>query len=105
MEELQMAKTFKYDSLPAVETTSGKLRGYFFDKTYVFKGIPYAQAKRFQMPEKVTPWEGEFEAASYGMVCPMLTQDEPRGELFVPHRYWPQSEHCQNLNIWTKISR
>jgi len=102
MEELQMAKTFKYDSLPAVETTSGKLRGYFFDKTYVFKGIPYAQAKRFQMPEKVTPWEGEFEAASYGMVCPMLTQDEPRGELFVPHRYWPQSEHCQNLNIWTK---
>ena len=21
--------------------------------------------------------------------------------LLVPHRYWPQDEHCQNLNIWT----
>ena len=19
----------------------------------------------------------------------------------VPHRYWPQDEHCQSLNIWT----
>jgi len=97
-----MAKIFMYDEIPAVKTTAGALKGYFFDKTYVFKGIPYARAGRFQMPEKVTPWEGELEVASYGMVCPMLHQDEPRGELFVPHRYWPQSEHCQNLNIWTK---
>ena len=21
----------------------------------------------------------------------------------VPHRYWPMDEHCQNLNIWTKV--
>jgi len=97
-----MAKRFEYDTIPAVQTTAGKLRGYFFDKTYVFKGIPYAQAKRFQMPQPVTPWEGEREAASYGMVCPMLRQDEPKGELFVPHRYWPMDEHCQNLNVWTK---
>jgi len=96
-----MAKIFKYDDIPAVTTTAGKIRGYFFDKTYIFKGIPYAQAERFQMPKKVTPWEGERETASYGMVCPMLRQDEPKGELFVPHRYWPFSEHCQNLNVWT----
>ena len=23
-------------------------------------------------------------------------------EVLVPHRYWPQNEHCQNLNIWTQ---
>ena len=95
-----MAKKFLYDELAPIETTGGKLQGYFFDKTYVFKGIPYAQAKRFQMPEEAK-WDGVFEAASYGMVCPLLKQDVPRGELFVPHRYWPQDEHCQNLNIWT----
>jgi len=97
-----MAKAFKYNSVPAVETTAGKVKGYFFDKTHIFKGIPYAQAQRFQMPTPVTPWEGEKETTSYGMVCPMLNQDVPRGELFVPHRYWPQDEHCQTLNVWTK---
>jgi para-nitrobenzyl esterase len=84
-----------------VQTKSGKLQGYFFDKTYVFKGIPYAQAKRFHMPEDATPWEGVREAASYGFVSPMLNRDNPSGELLVPHRYWPQDENCQNLNVWT----
>ena len=23
-------------------------------------------------------------------------------EVLVPHRYWPQDEHCQNLNVWTQ---
>lgn len=29
-------------------------------------------------------------------------QDNPTGEMKVPHMYWPQDEHCQTLNIWTK---
>jgi len=97
-----MAKIFKYDNIPPVQTTAGKIRGYFFDKTFVFKGIPYAQAKRFQMPTPVTPWEDERETASYGYVSPMLGEDQPTGELFVPHRYWIKNENCQNLNVWTK---
>lgn len=94
-------KTFRYDDVPVLETTSGKLKGYFYDGEYIFKGIPYAQAKRFQMPA-ASKWEGIKEATSYGFVCPLLNQDTPNGELLVPHRYWPQDEHCQNLNIWTK---
>lgn len=31
-----------------------------------------------------------------------MNQDTPSAELMVPHHYWPQDEHCQNLNIWTK---
>jgi len=97
-----MAKVFKYDSIPPVQTTAGKIRGYFFDRTYIFKGIPYAQAERFQMSTPPTPWEGERECASYGFVSPMLKEDQPTGELFVPHRYWIKNENCQNLNVWTK---
>lgn len=30
-----------------------------------------------------------------------MEHDEPGGELLVPHRYWPENEDCQNLNIWS----
>lgn len=97
-----MAKQFEYDSLPIVETKAGKLRGYRLDGTYIFKGIRYATAKRFQEPKEPEHWEGIREAASYGLVCPMLNQDNPQGELLVPHRYWPQGEDCLSLNIWSQ---
>lgn len=97
-----MAGQFQYDSLPVVETKAGKLRGYQWKGTYIFKGIRYARAKRFQLPEEAEPWEGVREAASYGFVCPMLTRDNPQGELLVPHRYWPQDEDCLSLNIWSQ---
>ena len=84
-----------------VETASGMVRGYLYDGYYVFKGIPYAKAKRFHAPQEVKPWQGIFDASSYGYVCPLLTNDRPNGELYVPHRYWPMDEDCQNLNVWT----
>lgn len=92
---------FSYDDVPVLETTGGKLKGYFYNGEYIFKGVPYAYANRFCMPEEIT-WEGVREAASYGFVCPLMMKDTPNAELMVPHRYWPQDEHCQNLNIWTK---
>lgn len=94
-------KTFCYDDVPVVETTSGKLKGYFYDGAYIYKGVPYAYAGRFQMPVP-SKWEGVKDATSYGFVCPLMAQDTPSAELMVPHRYWPMDEHCQNLNIWTK---
>ena len=47
------------------------------------------------------PWDGVKDALSYGYVCPLLTNDPPRGELYVPHRFWPMDENCLNLNVWT----
>lgn len=87
---------------PVVETTAGKLRGYQIDSTYIFQGVEYAYAERFQAPQPVKPWEGIKDALSYGFVCPLMHQETPNGELLVPHRYWPMNEHCQNLNIWTQ---
>ena len=95
-----MTKQFEYDSLPVIETKQGKIRGYKSNGVYIFKGIRYATAKRFQMPEEVKTWKGVKEAGSYGFISPTLEKDEPNGEILIPHRYWPQDEDCLNLNIY-----
>lgn len=87
---------------PVVQTKAGKLRGFEVDGTYIFQGIKYADAKRFQQPTEPKSWEGVKDALSYGYVCPLMSQDSPSGEVLVPHRYWPQDENCQYLNIWTQ---
>ena len=71
-----MAKTFRYDDVPVLQTTSGKLKGYFYDGEYIFKGVPYAHADRFQMPVPST-WEGDKDATSSGFVSPLIMQDTP----------------------------
>ena len=86
---------------PVVETPKGAIRGYHYDGVDHFLGIRYARAKRFQMPEPVGPWEGVKDAGSYGRICPVLSEPAPTGEVMTPHRFWPSSEHCQYLNVWT----
>ncbi len=86
---------------PVVEVKQGKLKGFFFDGVYRFLGVPYAKAKRFEMPEEPDSWEGIRNALAYGKICPILDDPTPNDEIVVPHRFWPDSEHCQNLNIFT----
>lgn len=98
-----MAKMFVCSKTePIVKTKAGKIRGFIIDGTYTFHGIKYANAKRFQAPTEVEPWEGVKDALSYGFVCPMLEPETAVGEIMVPHRYWPKDENCQYLNIWTQ---
>ena len=59
---------FKKGSV-VVETNKGKVRGYAYNGVSVFKGIPYAKAKRFHAPEPLEAWEGELDATSFGYVC------------------------------------
>ena len=97
-----MKQTFRCDSGAAmVHTAKGRIKGYQQNGLNIFKGIPYAKAKRFHSPEAVEKWDNIFDATSYGYVCPLLSLDRPSGELYVPHRYWPVDEDCLNLNIWT----
>ncbi len=86
---------------PIVETKQGKIRGYVYDGVFNFLGIKYAKAKRFQMPEEPDSWEGVKDALAYGLICPILVPPVPGEEVVCPHRFWPESEHCQNLNVWT----
>ena len=40
----------------------------FSEGAYIYRGVPYAYADRFQMPEE-TSWEGVKDATSYGGLC------------------------------------
>lgn len=62
-----MVKIFQYDEVPEIQTTSGRLKGYFYNGEYIFKGIPYAHAERFQMPSEAK-WDkpGERSGALVG---------------------------------------
>ena len=97
-----MEKQFRYDFETAVvKTDKGLVHGYEYDGIVIFKGIPYAKAKRFHDPEPADPWEGVREATGYGYVCPLLDRELPGSDLGTPHRIGVQNENCQNLNVWT----
>lgn len=87
---------------PVVETKAGLLRGYQVGSTFHFLGVQYASAKRFHMPEPVQPWEGVKDAHFFGPVCPLLDEENPQGDVMIPHRFWPKSEDCLSLNVWTQ---
>lgn len=86
---------------PLVQTARGPVRGYHYNGLDIFKGIPYAVARRFHAPEEVPVWEKPLDATNYGFVCPLMKIGKPGGEILTPHRYWVQDENCQNLNVWT----
>lgn len=87
---------------PVVSTAEGMLRGLIVDDTYIFRGIKYANAKRFHMPERIKPWEGVKDAIIYGPVCPEIQTVQPSDNYTVPHIFYPQDEDCQYLNVWTQ---
>ncbi len=101
MHKLTKQVVCTYDD-PVAETRQGRLRGVKIDSTYIFRGVKYADAKRFHMPEPVQPWEGIREAFQFGHVCCELNTPIPHDQYTVPHYFFPQSEDCQYLNIWTQ---
>lgn len=87
---------------PVIHTPDGMLRGSMEDATYVFRGIKYADAARFHMPEAVKAWAGIRDALVYGPVCPEIETVNPDDNFTVPHVFYPQDEDCQYLNVWTQ---
>ena len=87
---------------PVAQTPLGKLRGVKTEDAYIFRGIRYASARRFHMPEPAQPWEGIRDAIIYGFVCPEITTPVPHDQFTVPHVFYPQHEDCQYLNVWTQ---
>lgn len=87
---------------PVVQVEGGQIRGFRDGKTLVFRGVPYAEAGRFELPRRVKPWEGVKSAQMWGPVCPAPPQTTVSLDDFVfPHRYWIENEACQVLNIWS----
>lgn len=50
--------------------SSGGVSGYLENGIYTFKGIPYAEAGRFELPHAPEAWKGVRSSRSYGPVCP-----------------------------------
>jgi para-nitrobenzyl esterase len=82
-----------------VETAAGRVRGERRDDgTCVFRGIPYASARRWRRPEPVRPWSGERAALEFG---PQAPQQPGLLEAAFGVADWPMSEECLFLNVWT----
>src|SRR5579864_4554519 len=91
---------------PAIETTSGRVRGALESGVYVFRGIPYGAADRFQPPRPVEPWSGVRDAVQFGPAAPQMTTG--RRPPALEAALGPaasldqgQSEDCLVLNVWT----
>lgn len=83
------------------EVRQGRLRGVLSDGTFIFRGVPYAEAERFRMPRPPMAWSGVREAIVYGHVCPEIDTPIPHDQYTVPHYFYPQNENCHYLNVWT----
>lgn len=84
---------------PSVVISSGVYVGRNDDGVKTFKGIPYALAPvgnlRWRTPQPLKPGSKIYEAYYFGKSA---IQTEADSE---PASYYPQSENCLTLNVWT----
>lgn len=92
-------------SASTTQTKYGKVCGFIYKGVYTYKGIPFAQAKRFEMPQPPTAWSNIRSCRTYGPSCPQPKTnrwDNDAGAFFYLWYEGAQSEDCLRLNIWTK---
>lgn len=85
------------------QTDAGIIQGYNYDGVNAFLGVQYATAERFQMPQKVEPWEGVKLAMYVGEVAPANKTTTSGAEFITPSGVdnVENEATCLNLNIWT----
>ncbi len=92
------------ENVAVTQTDAGKVRGYIHGGIFTYKGIPYAEAARFESPHKPKPWEGVRSSMTYGPVAPLLdptTAVQDESEFVFNHSWGYSSEDCMRLNVWT----
>jgi len=92
------------EDVAVTNTDAGKVRGYIHNSIYTYKGIPYAEAKRFEAAQKPKPWTNIRSSMTYGPVAPLPTptttvQDE--SEFLFHHSWGYTNEDCLRANVWT----
>ncbi len=100
---------------PVAETSAGKVRGFYMNGVYAFKGIPYGAPPvgplRFKRAVKPEPWAGIRSSLHFGHACPTNNNwSEPNDNrphadedaFFLYRSYWqPAGEDCLRVNVWT----
>ena len=92
------------ENIAVTSTLKGKVRGYVHNNIFTYKGIPYAQADRFESPKPTEAWEGIRSSLTYGPVAPLLsptTSVNDEIEFFFNHDWGYPNEDNLVLNIWT----
>lgn len=87
------------ESVPVVvDTRLGKLEGARRGGVCVFKGIPFATARRWHAPEPVVAWGGIRPARHYAHMAP---QNPTQLQGLLGTGGGTQDEDCLHLNVWT----
>ncbi len=92
------------ENIAVTNTSAGKVRGYINNSIFTYKGIPYAEAKRFEAPQKTKAWQGVRGSMTYGPVAPLMdptTSVQDEGEFIFHHDWGYTNENCLVLNVWT----
>ena len=92
------------ENIAITNTESGKVRGYVRNNIFVYKGIPYAEADRFEAAHKPNPWEGIRDFLIWGPVAYLetpLANLNQESEFLYDHDFGYPGEDCLRLNIWT----
>ncbi|MFN8208028.1 MAG: carboxylesterase family protein [Bacteroidales bacterium] len=92
------------ENVAVTNTASGKVRGFIHKGIFIYKGIPYAEAARFEAPHKPGSWEGIRSSMTWGPVAPLMdptTSVNDESEFVFNHNWGYTSEDCMRLNVWT----
>ena len=87
------------------DTQYGRVCGYIYKGVYTYKGIPYAHASRFELPQAPQSWTGIRSCRTYGPSAPQPKTnrwDNDAGAFVYLWYEGRQSEDCLRLNIWTR---
>lgn len=89
-----------------VDTQTGMVAGYHENDVYIYKGIPYAKARRFMPPEPMAKWDGVRSSRAYGPTCPQAKRQGWQSDEHAFAFNWDDGhadESCLCLNIWTSV--
>lgn len=91
-----------------LNTACGRLRGLETEKCLEFRGIRYAKAERFAYPNRITSWDGVYDATEFRACAYQRRafEDDATVNAFYHKEFrkglsFTYSEDCLFLNIWT----
>lgn len=87
-----------------VATQYGNVAGYIENGIYNYKGIPYAQAERFEEAHAPKTWNGVRSSRHYGPTCPQEFRSMWQMDNVAFSSQWDDGfpgEDCLRVNIWT----
>lgn len=91
-------------SAAATTVSSGRVAGYLENGIYTFKGIPYAEAGRFELAHAPQSWQGVRSSRSYGPTCPQDVRTGWEDDASAFYFRWNDGfagEDCLRINIWS----